>query len=71
MRLQIIGVNGFVALWSSRMECSCHMPAVSDTSANGQQAGHLLDTYSCSLFTDPLHIQLHIETWEVGPKKII
>ena len=41
---------------------------VSDTSANSQQAGHLLDTYSCSLFTDPLHIQLHIEIWEIGPK---
>ncbi len=44
------------------------LAGVSDTSANSQQAGHLLDTYSCSLFTDPLHIQLHIEIWEIGPK---
>ena len=40
--------------------------AVSDTSANSQQATYLLDTYSCSLFTDSSHIQLHIEIWEVG-----
>ena len=27
---------------------------INDTSAHGQQAAHLLDTYSCLLFTDPM-----------------
>ena len=43
---------------------------VSETSVNTQQAGHILDTYSHSLFTDPSHIQLHIEIWEISPKRL-
>ena len=55
--------NGSVEYWN-QLE-----PRVSDTSANSQQAGHLLDIYSCSLlFTDVSHIQLHIE---IAPKDYI
>jgi len=43
---------------------------VSGTSANSQQAGHLLDTYSDALVTDPLHIQPHIKIWKIGPKRL-
>jgi hypothetical protein len=44
---------------------------VSDTLADSQQAGHILDTYSCSLFADPWHIQAYREIWEIGPKRLV